>query len=584
MLLPPDNAERQEKGSGMDGASFAAASISLRSPTNDEVEQNCDDGLGPDSPIQAAIPSASSSGHGPLQTTFQSPTNIVEDELPSFSSFSNSGSTLREDTRWDGGEDVMFSTARSTPHPETSAAHSSSPSLPFPPLPPVANDVSSISSCFLSPLTYATRPFSSPSSAASSPSVSPFLPTNFVKEDWPPLHNEEHLIPELTHSSEEHIRQHVERDGKLLVRVVTWNQQAQPPPSTAELRRRLLPLNRFHIYAIGTQECGQSIATSVVLSSSKVAWEEAVRTCLGSRYDVLASHTLQAAHLIVFVHKALTPFLSDLRSAAVPCGLLRNSLGNKGGIGIAFRVLDTRFLFVSAHLAAGQRSAKLRHADYHRISHGLMKRFGDTGAGGDDDGDCEHESEHSDDDMEEEDDVEDAGPEERMEQQPLLQSFDHVVFCGDLNFRIDGSRGFIDLLLHNNMHRILLANDQLSRAREAEEAFAGFAEGPLHFYPTYKLDKGSSTYDSGHKARVPAWTDRVLFKANAGVEVLAYISVPELDQSDHRPVAATLHMPLIVQIASGQAGDSAMLKYELERMVEVKVSPRRRQLARCTVS
>lgn len=473
----------------------------------------------------------------------------------------------------------MF-TAHSTIHVDTSTDVPSSPSLAFPPITTFARDISSLSSCFSSPLTYAVRPFSSPSSAASSPSISPFVPTNFVKEEWPPLHNEEHLIPELIHNSEEHIRQHVEREEKLLVRVVTWNQQAQSPPSTAELRRRLLPPDRFHIYAIGTQECGQSIVTSVVLSSSKVAWEEAARKALGFRYDVLASHTLQAAHLIVFVHKALVPFLSDLRSAAVPCGLLRNSLGNKGGIGIAFRVLDTRFLFVSAHLAAGQRSVKLRHADYHRIAHGLVKRFGDKGNGGDGD-DSEHGSEQSDDDTEEGDDNDGADPEERMEQQQLLlQSFDHVVFCGDLNFRIDGSRGFIDLLLHNNMHRVLLANDQLSRTRESGEAFAGFAEGPLHFRPTYKFDKGADTYDSGHKARVPAWTDRVLFKADAGVRVLAYHSVPELNQSDHRPVAASLHMPLVMPSANGVDKCERMLTQD----VEVKVFPRRKRLARCSVS
>ena len=176
----------------------------------------------------------------------------------------------------------MFSTAHSTMHPDNSAAYSSSSSPLYPPTASIAQDISSFSSCFLSPLTYATRPFSSPSSAASSPSVSPFPPTNFVKEEWPRIHNKEHLIPDLTHSTEEHIRQHVEREGKLLVRVVTWNQQAQPPPSTAELRRCLLPPNRFHIYAIGSQECGQSIATSVVLSSSKVAWEEAARKALGA--------------------------------------------------------------------------------------------------------------------------------------------------------------------------------------------------------------------------------------------------------------------------------------------------------------
>lgn len=40
----------------------------------------------------------------------------------------------------------------------------------------------------------------------------------------------------------------------------------------------------------------------------------------------------------------------------------------------------------------------------------------------------------------------------------------------------------------------------------------GFTEGPLYFRPTYKLDVGVDRYDSGPKRRVPAWTDRVLFK------------------------------------------------------------------------
>jgi hypothetical protein len=29
----------------------------------------------------------------------------------------------------------------------------------------------------------------------------------------------------------------------------------------------------------------------------------------------------QATHLIVFVHRALTPLLTDLKSSAVPCGI-----------------------------------------------------------------------------------------------------------------------------------------------------------------------------------------------------------------------------------------------------------------------
>ena len=105
---------------------------------------------------------------------------------------------------------------------------------------------------------------------------------------------------------------------RLLVRAVTWNQQAQPPPTPAALQAKLLPSERYHVYAIGTQvihrpyfsnvvrffhlltssppvhqkECEHSIASSVV-QPSKAQWEEALRRTLGPRYHAVASHTLQ---------------------------------------------------------------------------------------------------------------------------------------------------------------------------------------------------------------------------------------------------------------------------------------------------
>lgn len=52
--------------------------------------------------------------------------------------------------------------------------------------------------------------------------------------------------------------------------------------------------------------------------------------------------------------------------------------------------------------------------------------------------------------------------------------------------------------------------------------FHGLAEGPIRFLPTYKFEKGRESsalqpyYDQGEKMRVPAWTDRVLFRGGGG--------------------------------------------------------------------
>lgn len=67
------------------------------------------------------------------------------------------------------------------------------------------------------------------------------------------------------------------------MRVVTWNQQARPSPPADELRAFLLPNTKFHIIAIGTEECENSIASSIV-NTSKKNWEAAVRAALGKDY------------------------------------------------------------------------------------------------------------------------------------------------------------------------------------------------------------------------------------------------------------------------------------------------------------
>jgi len=92
--------------------------------------------------------------------------------------------------------------------------------------------------------------------------------------------------------------------------------------------------------------------------------------------------------------------------------------------------------------------------------------------------------------------------------------------------------------------QVLVSKDQLLQEAERGEIFKGYSEGTLGFKPTYKYNVGSSDYDTSHKIRVPAWTDRILFKIqdtdNIQATLHSYDSIDQVYGSDHKPVKADL--------------------------------------------
>lgn len=70
---------------------------------------------------------------------------------------------------------------------------------------------------------------------------------------------------------------------------------------------------------------------------------------------------------MAFVHRGIAHLCSAVTSAAVPTGM-GSTLGNKGGVGLYFRIGVTRFLVVNAHLAAHQTAEKRRNAEFNRIN------------------------------------------------------------------------------------------------------------------------------------------------------------------------------------------------------------------------
>ena len=96
------------------------------------------------------------------------------------------------------------------------------------------------------------------------------------------------------------------RERGILLHAVTWNMNAKEAPPDLSA---LLPRNRFHVYAVGTQECENTIARSLIFPA-KDRWETAVADALGPRYRCLKALTLQATHLVIYAHAAIYNIIS----------------------------------------------------------------------------------------------------------------------------------------------------------------------------------------------------------------------------------------------------------------------------------
>lgn len=89
----------------------------------------------------------------------------------------------------------------------------------------------------------------------------------------------------------------------LRIYVGTWNMHGELPSENLEpfLPHPTTDVHiKFHIIALGTQECSRSIEASV-LFPSKELWEKQLVTYLSPQYKLLKTETLNAIHLAVFI-------------------------------------------------------------------------------------------------------------------------------------------------------------------------------------------------------------------------------------------------------------------------------------------
>ncbi|KAI9203810.1 Endonuclease/exonuclease/phosphatase [Polychytrium aggregatum] len=196
----------------------------------------------------------------------------------------------------------------------------------------------------------------------------------------------------------------------------------------------------FDLIVVGVQECQRAIDAS----SAQDAWDKKLLEYILSDHCLVKSESLGGIHIAVFARHEHIALISSVG----------NVFGNKGAASISFTFAGSSFLFVNSHLTvAHQEKTVERNQDYLRI----------------------------------------------LENHPPLQKFSLVVWFGDLNYRVEGTRAVANKLLADGALEVLLNNDQLQTEMKKGNCFHGFIEAPIHFLPTYKLDvycPGSTGGDS----------------------------------------------------------------------------------------
>lgn len=281
---------------------------------------------------------------------------------------------------------------------------------------------------------------------------------------------------------------------------LTWNMFGKPPPDDIS---KLLPIKSgHHIYIICTQECLRSIGSSLFYSSKKT-WEVKLQETLGDSFYLFAGNTLGATHIAVFVHVNLKKLVSEPTLQKVSTGF-GNVVRNKGAVSVKFLVGSTSVLVVGCHLASGQGKVVSRNNDFRRIEKELFKD---------------------------------------ISTEPASELFDVCIYLGDMNYRINGLKQDVELLLNLDIMEPLRKGDQLLKELIQNTIFSGFQEGPLSFNPTYRYDVNSSNYDTSSKQRVPSWTDRILYKSKGfKLQQKSYNCLSSILTSDHRPVFSQFKM------------------------------------------
>eukprot|EP00466_Bigelowiella_natans_P002896 jgi/Bigna1/130552/aug1.11_g5260 len=312
---------------------------------------------------------------------------------------------------------------------------------------------------------------------------------------------------------DEEEKEYKSKNNYLDVFIGTWNVGNAPPPP--DLSPWIPKDEKYSLYVIGTQECKYKFREPY--DSCADDWKGTLVTHFGPSYCVLKQRSLGQMRIIVFCKRADQTKFMNFETATEATGI-GHVMSNKGGVAISLTYMDTDICFINAHLAAHQHKTARRNSDVQEIINGISRTLGKFKA-------------------------------------DIMCQFDHVIFMGDLNYRLDyGDQGeekkptkeqFDNMVkkIENEKYDVLFSCDQLSTEMRKGRVLCGFKEGSYHFPPTFKVLRQKELAYT--EERSPSWCDRILWHSltKEYVQQLSLKPAMDIATSDHKPVSAVLRLP-----------------------------------------
>ncbi|KAF9156874.1 hypothetical protein BG015_011524 [Linnemannia schmuckeri] len=368
------------------------------------------------------------------------------------------------------------------------------------------------------------------------PSGGPRLKLGTVKESW---------VEKEMRARESEFTE----NGFMHAFVGTWNVNGRNATQKLDPWLKVEGETQPDIYVLCFQELDLSAEAYIVFDGAKEEeWTRAIAESLGSGYQKVTSKQLVGLLIVMFAAVDQAKHIKEVTAHSAGVGIM-NILANKGGVSIRIRYKDSYLCFVGSHLAADTNQVDRRNQDYQEICRRLTFPSSST-----------YDITKS-----------PAGNAALAASNKMVSIFDcdHTIWAGDLNYRVGLPEDVVKNHLKTNNYEELMKHDQLGTQRLMYKAFSEFEEHPINFHPTYKFDVGTSTWDSSEKRRVPAYTDRILWRSkNAtkdSVETLFYRSHMELTLSDHKPVSALFKLKVKTLLQDKQAEVHQAIVKELDR-------------------